>query len=172
MDTTVLGTAALMGATVATAMVAGLTSCFAHSVMPGIGTLDDRAFLTAFRRIDSAISNPWMMSTFLGSPVLTLAALLLQLPGWGPAAPGWGPAAPWLVVALVLVAATVLITGVIHLPLNAAVQQAAPELPGAALLRSRFETRWARWNVVRAATSTAALGALLAALSLAGRTAV
>ena len=162
--TTTLGAATLMGATLATAMVAGLMFCFAHSVMPGLGTLDDRGFLTAFQRIDAAISNPWMMLTFLGSPVLTLAALFLHLPGRS-------PAVPWLVAALVLVVATVVITGTIHLPLNAAIQDAAPELPAAADLRSRFEERWVRWNVVRTVTSTGALGALSWALSVAGRAA-
>lgn len=161
MDTMMLGTAAVLGATVTTAMVAGLTFCFAHLVMPGLGTLGDLAFLTAFQRIDAAISNPWMMSTFLGSPVLTLVSLLLHLPGRS-------PAAPWLVAALVFVVATVLITGVVHLPLNAAIQAAAPELPDTAGLRSDVETRWRRWNVARTATSTAALGALLVAVSVTG----
>src|SRR5687767_13923618 len=105
--TSTLGAATLLGAAVATAMVAGLLFAFAHLVMPGLGTLDDdRGFLTAFQRIDAAVSNSWMMLTFLGSPALTLAALLLHLPGQS-------PAGPWLVVALVLVAATVLITGAI-----------------------------------------------------------
>lgn len=100
--TTTLGAATLMGATLATAVVAGLLFSFANSVMPGLGTLHDRAFLTAFQRVDAAISNPWTMLTFLGSPVLTFAALLLHMPRRS-------PAAPWLVVALVLVVATVLI---------------------------------------------------------------
>ena len=161
---TALGTATLIGATVTTAMVAGLLFCFAHLVMPGLGTLDDRGFLTAFQRIDAAIPNPWMMLTFLGSPVLTLAALVLHLLGRS-------PAVPWLVVALVLVVATVLVTGAVHLPLNAAVQDAAPAFLDAADLRSRFEDRWVLWNVVRAATSIGALGALCGALFVAGRAA-
>lgn len=160
--TTTLGAVTLLGAILATATVAGLLFCFAHSVMPGLGTLDDRAFLTAFQRIDAAISNPWMMLSFLGSPVLTLVALLLHLPGAS-------PAVPWLLVALVLIAATVLITGAIHLPLNAAIQAAAPEFPDAADLRSRFEDRWVRWNVVRAVTSTGSLAALTGAIFVAGR---
>ncbi|VXB16105.1 anthrone oxygenase family protein [Nocardioides sp. AX2bis] len=162
--TTTAGTASLLGATLATAMVAGLLFSFAHSVMPGLGTLDDRGFLTSFQRIDAAISNPWMMLTFLGSPVLTLAALLLHLPGRS-------PAVPWLVVALVLVVATVVITGAIHLPLNAAVQDAAPDLVDSAGLRARFEERWIRWNVLRTVTSTGSLACLAWALFVAGRAA-
>jgi uncharacterized membrane protein len=162
--TTTLGAATLMGATLTTAMVAGLLFCFAHSVMPGLGALDDRGYLAAFQRIDAAIPNPWMMLTFLGSPVLTVAALLLHLPGRN-------PAGPWLVVALVLVAATIMITGVVHLPLNAASQEAAPGFAEAAELRARFESRWEPWNVVRTVTSTGSFAALSWALFVAGRAA-
>jgi|GEM_PF-4766797 hypothetical protein len=59
-----------------------------------------------------------MMLTFLGSPVLNLT--------------DDSPTAPWLVLALVLEAATVTITAAVHLPLNAAVQSAAPEFSDAA----------------------------------------
>lgn len=162
--TSTLGSATLVGAALTTAMVAGLLYVFAHSVMPGLGTLDDRGLLTSFQRIDAAISNPWMMATFLGSPVLTLAALALHLPDRS-------AAVPWLAVALVLIVATVVITAAIHLPLNAAVQEAAPALADAAELRQRFEERWVRWNVVRTVTSTASLAALTWALLVAGRAA-
>lgn len=162
--TTTVGLATLVGATLATGMVAGLLFSFAHSVMPGLGRLDDRGFLTAFQRIDAAIANPWMMLTFLGSPALTLAALALHLHDRS-------QALPWLVVALVLTGATVVITGAVHLPLNAAVQSAAPALLDAADHRSRLEERWVRWNVVRTVTSTGSLAALSLALFLAGRSA-
>ncbi|HSF98364.1 MAG TPA: anthrone oxygenase family protein [Ornithinibacter sp.] len=158
-----LGTAALMGATLTTAMVAGLLFCFAHLVMPGLGTMDDRGYLTAFQRIDAAIPNPWMMLTFLGSPVLTLAALVVHVTGDS-------PAVPWLGLALVLVAATVVITAAVHLPLNAAVQAAAPQFADAAGMRDRFEMRWVRWNIARTVTSVGALAALSWALVISGRT--
>lgn len=161
--TTALGAATLMGATLATAMVAGLLFSFAHSVMPGLGTLEDHDFLTAFQRIDAAISNPWMMLTFLGSPALTLVTLLLHLPDRS-------KAVPWLVAALVLAVATVITTATIHLPLNAAIQDAAPA-HDVADRRSRFEYRWVRWNVVRTVTSIGSLTALCWALFVAGRSA-
>ncbi|QBX55126.1 DUF1772 domain-containing protein [Nocardioides seonyuensis] len=162
--TTTLGVVTLMGATITTAMAAGLLFCFAHSVMPGLGTLDDRAFLTGFQRIDAAISNRWMGLTFLGSPVLILASLLLHLPGRG-------PVLAWLAAAMALVVATFVITGVVNVPLNTAVQEAAPEMADAAGLRGRFEERWVLWNIVRTATSTGSLAALCWALFLTGRSA-
>ena len=164
MTTTTLGAATLAGATVTTGLVAGLLFAFAHSVMPGLGDLDDHGYLAGFQRIDAAISNPWMMLTFLGSPVLTVAAVLLHLPGRS-------PAGPWVLLALVLVVATLVITGVVHLPLNAEVQDAAPAFVEATELRSRFEDRWVGWNVVRTVTSTGAFAALSWALYVAGRAA-
>ena len=162
--TATLGAATLVGATLTTAMAAGLLFCFAHTMMPGLGTLDDRDLLTAFQRIDTAIYNPWMMSTFVGSPLLVFVALLLHLPGRS-------PASVWLVVAMVLTIATVMITGAIHLPLNAALQDAAPAFADAADLRARFEDRWVAWNVVRTVTSTGSLAALCWALFVSGRAA-
>jgi uncharacterized membrane protein len=156
-------TSVLVGATVTTGLTAGLLYSFGHCVMPGLGALDDRAFLTAFGRIDAAISNPWMGLAWAGSPILVLAAVALRVQH--------RDAAFWcLVAAAGLVVATNVITGVVHLPLNAAVQDAAPAFTDAAALRERFEARWVEWNVVRTVTSVAATGLLGAALALVGRT--
>lgn len=162
--TTALGTAILIGATLTTGLTAGLLYTFAHSVMPGLGTLDDVGYLTAFQRIDAAIGNPWMGLAFLGSPVLAAASLVVDLVGDQ-------AALPWLVAALGLIAATVVITGRVHLPINAAVQDAAPAMAGAAGLRTAFETRWVPWNWARTVTSTASVAALCGALVAAGRSA-
>lgn len=157
-----LATAALVGAAVCTGLTAGLLYAFAHAVMPGLGALDDRAMLAGFGRIDAAITNPWMGLAWLGSPVLLLAAALLRLPQRD-------ATLTWLLVAGVLVVATQVITGVVHLPLNAAVQDTAPAFADAAVLRERFEDRWVRWNVVRTVTSVGATVATCLALALSGR---
>ena len=152
----------LLAATVTTGLVAGLLYVFAHAVMPGLGKADDRVLVTAFQRIDAAIANPWMMATFLGSPVLTAAALVIDLAGDR-------AAVPWLVAALILVLATVLVTASVHLPLNRALHEIDTADPAAtAAGRRAFETRWVRWNVVRTVTSTASFTALAAALLVVG----
>lgn len=58
----------LVGAPLMTAMVAGLMFCFAHTVMPGLVTLDDSDHVTAFGRIDVQIPNPWMLVTYSPAP--------------------------------------------------------------------------------------------------------
>lgn len=148
----------LIGATLTTGLTAGLLYAFAHTVMPGLSTLGDGHYLRGFQRIDAAVANPWMGLAFLGSPVLTLAALLQHR-----AVGGWPLL--WLSVALVLTLVTVAITAVVHLPLNAQVQAAAPDFADAASLRGRVEPRWVTWNVIRTATSVGSLAALCLALA-------
>ncbi|MCK0112857.1 DUF1772 domain-containing protein [Ornithinimicrobium sp. F0845] len=156
--------ASLVGATLTTGLTAGLLYAFAHSVMPGLGTLGDTDSLRGFQRIDAAVANPWMGLAFLGSPVLALAALLLHLPEGG-------AVLLWLSIAVALIVVTLAITVTIHLPLNARVQQAAPEFPAAAALREAFESRWVRWNLARTVTSVASLVCLLVTLLLTHRAA-
>lgn len=152
-----LGTGLLIGATLATGLTAGLLFAFAHSVMPGLRALSDRDYLHAFQRIDAAIANPWMGLAFLGSPLLTLAALVVRFREGG-------VLLLWLVLALALIAVTIVITVAVNLPLNAQVQAAAPGFADASALRSRFEARWVTWNVIRTVTSVAAFCCLALAL--------
>lgn len=152
-----LGTGLLIGATLTTGLTAGLLYAFAHTVMPGLRTLPDTDALRGFQRMDAAIPNPWMGLSWAGGPVLTAAALTLHLLSGG-------PATGWLAAALVLLVATLTITGVVHLPLNSQVQAAAPEFADASSLRAHFEQRWVTWNLVRTVTTLAALSCLTLAL--------
>ena len=117
-----------------------------------------------FQAIDRAIDNPWQRVSFAGAPLCTALALALQLRGGG------GATAFWVLAALVLLGAALAITFRVHLPMNAAIR-AVGDPTGAgdlAAVRRGFESRWVRWNVVRAALSTAAFGCLAWALVLLG----
>lgn len=153
-----LASLVVSAAVLTTGLTTGLLYAFAHTVMPGLGTLGDRDFLTGFQRMDAVVQNAWMLLGFLGSPVLTALSIVLSL-GQG------GPALVWLTVALVLIVATVGITATVHLPLNGAVRAAAPEFADASALRERFEHRWNTWNVARTVTSAAAFASLCGALA-------
>jgi uncharacterized membrane protein len=84
----------LLVATMTTGLVAGTFALYAHTVMPGLRTTDDRTFVGAFQALDRAIINPWFMGGgFLGSAVLGVASVVVS----------WNHAAfPWTVVALAL----------------------------------------------------------------------
>jgi uncharacterized membrane protein len=158
--------AAVLAATVTSGLLAGVYVLYAHTVMPGVRTLDDRTFVAAFQAVDRAIVNPWFMGLgFLGAPLFTAVAL----------ARTWGePAAPWVVTALVLHLVAMVVTARVHLPRNDRLKAAAdPDTlapADLAALRAAFdEAGWVRWNLLRAGTSVAATGILAWALVLTAR---
>ena len=152
------GYVALVAATITSGLLAGVFWFYAHTAMPALRRVDDETFVTTFALLDRAIVNPWFMLTgFLGAPLLTALAALLSL-GEGPL---W-----WIVAALVLHVVMVVETARVHLPRNDALK-AADEQSGrdAAAARAAFdEGRWVRWNLLRVVTSTVAVGLLAGAL--------
>ncbi|MDZ5622075.1 DUF1772 domain-containing protein [Nocardioides sp. HM23] len=154
---------ALVAATITMGLSAGVFLLYAHTIMPGLKTTDDRTFVVAFGAIDRAIINPvFMVSAFFGALVFTTAAALLQLDE---------EAFGWIAAALVLYAALVGITVRVHLPRNDAlkadVAEGEPDDPAAT--RSAFgEATWVRWNWVRVALNLSAFGLLCWALVVAG----
>jgi uncharacterized membrane protein len=153
----------LIGATLTMGLAAGVFMLFAHTIMPGLRSTDDRTFVGAFQHLDRAIINPRFMATaFLGALVCTAAAALTNRSS---------PAMGWIIAALVLYLVAVVITMAVHVPLNDAIKAAGdPRHIDVAVVRQRFrESRWAAWNLARVATTTSAFGFLTWALVLYGR---
>ena len=159
-----LRTAALVGATVAMALFAGLFYTFAMSVMVGLKRTDDRTFVTAMQWINATITNGWFAISFFGSIALSVLAAVLHVGGDG------RRVVPWIVAAIACYAVTFAITMGVNVPLNNALAAAGEpdRVADLAAVRERFEARWVHWNVARAVTSTAAVGFLAWALVLHG----
>src|SRR5688572_10910113 len=157
----ILRATSLLGATLTMGFAAGAFALYAHTVMPGLKTTDDRTFVAAFQAVDRAIINPWFMLTgFLGALVFTGAATLLHV--------GHDPL-PWIVVALVAYIVVFAITLAVNVPLNDALKAAGSADPAGA--REAFdEARWAAWNLVRVGLSVGAFVALCWALVVYDRT--
>ena len=130
-------------------LVAGLVFTFAIVVMPGIKSLGDLGFLQSFKAMDRVIQNnqPIFILVWLGSAVILLVSTVLgiwQLEG--------------LDRILLVVACAIYLFGVhlptvtINIPLNNHLQSqdldtmTEPELLET---RTRFESRWLRWNTIR-----------------------
>lgn len=145
----------LLAATVATGLTAGFLASFAHTVMPALAKSDDAAFVGTFQALDKAVYNPWFMVPFTLTPILVAAGTLLAF------LDGQRTAGVLMAVALALAVATVLITGVVHLPLNKEIGEVTGNF---AVARAHFEERWVQWHVVRTITSTGSLAFLAAAL--------
>lgn len=154
----------LLAATLAMGLVDGAYVLYAHTIMPGLRPSSDHTFVAAFQSLDRAIINPWFMLTaFLGAPVLTAAALVANRTI---------DALPWIAVALGLCLVAVVITFAVNVPLNDALKAAGDpdQIGDLGGVRARFdESRWAAWNLVRVAASTGAFGCLAWALVLYGR---
>jgi uncharacterized membrane protein len=157
-------TLALMGATLTMGLVTGAFALYAHTIMPGLKTTDDRTFVGAFQAIDRAIINPWFMAGgFVGALGFTIAAVATNL---------HRPALAWTIVALALYLLAFIITIAVNVPLNDAIKAAGDpdRITDLAHVRERFnEARWAAWNLVRAVASLGALASLAWALVLHGR---
>jgi uncharacterized membrane protein len=157
---------ALAAATLTTGLMAGLYYAYAISVMLGLSMTDDRTFVSAMQQINVAILNPWFFVSFFGALVFTALTAVLHLPG------DWRAVLPWIVAALVLYLATLVITIGFNVPLNNELASAGnpDRIADLAGVRERFEASWMRWNIARAVASTAAFGCLIWALVLHGRT--
>lgn len=139
----------LTTATLLCSLVAGFVLAFACVAMPGLGTLNDRAFLHAFQVVDRVIQNnqPIFLLVWVGSIVALVASGLLglgRLEGVD----------RWLLLAMVVVylAGVQAPTLAINVPLNNQLQALDVQtLDETALAEARraFEPRWNRWNVVR-----------------------
>lgn len=158
-----LALTALVAAAITMGLSAGVFLLYAHTIMPGLKTTDDRTFVASFGAIDRAIINPvFMISGFFGALVFTAAAAILHLEE---------DAFAWIAAALVLYAVLVGITVRVHLPRNdalkAAVAEGDPDDPGE--VRSAFgEDTWVRWNWARVVLNLSAFGLLCWALLIAG----
>jgi uncharacterized membrane protein len=163
MSATTVRTATLLAATVAAGMSAGVFALYAHTIMPGLKTTDDRSFVTAFRAIDRSIMNLWFVGlTFFGALLLTVAAALTQL---------GRPPLSWILLAGIVYLVCVVTTLAVNVPANDALKAAGdPSTIDVAAVRVRFdEARWAAWNLIRVATSIAAFTLLAWALVAEGR---
>ena len=92
--------------------------------------------------MNAAILNPVFGLVFGGPLVFGVVAVATRLPD--------GDGIGWIGTAVVLYVATLVITGVVNVPLNNRLDSTEP--PEAA--RALFERSWVRWNVVRTVLCT------------------
>jgi uncharacterized membrane protein len=144
---------ALVAATVGAGLSAGLFYAYQVSVIRALAEVDDVTYVTSFRAINDKIQNPWFFATFLGTPPLIVAALVLNRRSV--------EAVRALIGAgLVLNLALFGITVFGNVPLNddlAGYEVITPET--ATIARSDFEEPWNRLHLVR---TLAAVGSFVA----------
>jgi uncharacterized membrane protein len=141
-----------------TGLAAGLFYTYSMSVMPGLARVGDRTFVEAMSSINKAILNGWFAIAFGGALVFTAVAALLHLGA------SHRTALAWIVAALVLYVAQLVVTFTVNVPLNNELDAVNLDTDDLAAARERFEAAWVRWNVVRTVLVTGAFGSLIGAV--------
>ena len=150
-------------AAVGAATFGGVLYSFSAFVMRGLDRSPTSAAVLTMQQINLAAPRAPLLIVMVGTSVLCLAVAGLGLRAVirGQAGPG-----TWLALAgCVCFLASIVITGVYHVPQNDAFASAAADGPGAATAWSSYADPWLLWNHVR--TGAALLGSLLLVLSLA-----
>ncbi|WP_433600823.1 DUF1772 domain-containing protein [Nocardia sp. CA-135953] len=156
--------AALVAATLATGLIAGVFYAYAISVMPALNRTDDRTIIDVMQKINVVIINPWFMLGFLGTVGFTLLAAALHL------GKEHRTTLIWLGVALALNVIAFAVTSGLNVPLNDQLAAAGDpaQIGDLAKVRADFESAWVRWNILRAILHTLAFLVLTGALFVAG----
>ncbi|MDH3250008.1 MAG: DUF1772 domain-containing protein [Acidimicrobiia bacterium] len=139
----------LLVATFLVSLVGGILLVFAIVVMPGLGALDDRGFLRAFKVIDRVIqeNQPVFVFVWAGSILAVLIAVVLAATRFSGS-----------VRTLALAAAVVYLIGVQistfvnNIPLNnqlQALELDSMDTEDLAAARALLELPWNRWNRLR-----------------------
>lgn len=147
----------LILAALAAALMAGLFYAWSVSVMPGIGRLSDKGFLSAMQAMNKAIMNPLFFLAFFGAALL-LPVTVLQHYGRPASVRFWLLLAACLCYLLGVMGVTI----AANVPLNNTLDVFNVSTAGPSELRamrSDFEGPWNRWNHIR--TVCAILTALL-----------
>ncbi len=153
-------TVVLVLATAGAALIAGAFWVFSVMVIPGLRGTDARTAVAAMQAVNVAALRPPFLSVFLGTAAAAVAAAI-----WAVVAPV--PQTPWIVAgAACYLVGAIAVTSARNVPLNdglAAVDAESAEAAREAW--SRFPSRWARWNHVRAVGTLLAAACLVAALA-------
>jgi uncharacterized membrane protein len=155
----------LGAAVIAMGLLAGLFFFSAIAVMPALTAADDRTLVDAMQQMIDKIENPAFFSVLLGAPVLAAVALV-QARRSGPP-----KTAAWIIAGLALYTVMVVITFVVHIPLNEDLKDAGDpaRIENLAEVRDDFVTPWVAWDIVRTLATAAAFAALTWALVLRAR---
>ncbi|WP_118975611.1 anthrone oxygenase family protein [Taibaiella koreensis] len=155
----------LLLAALTTALMAGLFYSWSVSVTPGIGRLQDAAYLKAFQEMNRAILNPVFLSCFMGTALLLPAATILHYkevmrPRF------------WLLAGATLcyLIGVMGVTMMGNVPMNNSLDVFPVEtasLEALAQKRASFEGPWNRLNTIR--TVCATLSVLLVVLACMGQ---
>ncbi len=141
--------------------IGGVFFAFSNFVMPALARLAPGEGIHAMQAINVTVLNRLFLGTFMGTGVLSLAAIILALLSWN----GTGS------LCVVLAGATYILGSILvtmrgNVPLNNALMRVTQvDALGEATWRS-YLTDWTRWNTVRTIACFVAMALFMIALVL------
>ena len=149
-----------LAAAVLASLLAGFYLAFSLTIMPALAGLPDRVLVTVMQTVNRVIVRPGFVLLFVGAPLAALAtAVLVPLAGASSPLVALAPAGA------VLQVASIVMTVVVHLPRNGALDRADPDHAGDVdRARETFERPRTRAHRVRTAVTTVSALALVAGL--------
>ena len=130
-----------------TGLLAGLFFGYQCSVINGLGALGNKEYISAFQSINKAIQNPVFFISFIGSLIILPIASYVAYKN------GQGHLLPYLLFATAIYIVGVFgITVVCNVPLNDMLAGFNIQLATDGQLqdmRTKFETGWNKWHLIR-----------------------
>lgn len=140
-----------IGCLLGSALMAGLFFAFSVCIMKALAQLPASEGAAAMKTINVAILNPIFLIVFVGTAVASLIGVIFSLTHWQ--TPG---AAYLLAGGLCYLIGTFLVTIIFSVPMNDALQAAAPGAEETARLWATYLSSWTAWNHVRTIGALAA----------------
>lgn len=153
--------ALMLAAALGCGLMAGLYFAFSVSVMGGLGRLAPADGIAAMQRINIAIVNPIFLTGFLGTALVSIAAMVIAVLRWSGASVTLA-----LIAGLLYLVGSIAITAAINVPMNNTVAALSPASPGSATVWATYLTNWTAWNHLRSATCLLASALFTVALAL------
>jgi len=144
LNTTLVSLAAL-----GTALNGGLFFIFSNTVMNSLFGMPAPQGIAAMQRINRDILNPTFFILFMGTALLSLAVVSLQLATGSASALSLAGSIAYLVGVMA-------VTVTVNVPLNDALEAAPADSAQAAQVWNRFQNRWQPFNHVRTVACLAA----------------
>lgn len=140
-------------------LVAGIFFAYSYSVMGALAKVPPPHGIAVMQSINVVIVNPVFLTVFIGTAVLSVVSVILELVSWS------GTGSVFAVVGAVLyIVGSIVVTGGANVPRNNALDRVDPETEDAAKYWAGFLPQWTAWNTVRMLASLLASAAFILAL--------
>lgn len=153
-------TALLWFSAVGCGVMAGVYFAFSGFVMTALSRIDQASGVAAMSSINTVILRSLFMPLFFGTTVAALILAVAALTRWG--TPG---AFSMLAAGALYVLGMFVVTMLLNVPLNNALDNAQASGVDTATIWARYLREWTMWNHVRTIASTAACALFIVALT-------